>query len=411
MRNTITRFYLSVLFIFGVITIGYSQTEPALSWTQYRGQNRAGASAEKLTEKDWVNSKPEMLWKKNIGSGFSELIISEGVIYTMFSEKIDSLSGFEYLAAFDEKTGNEIWRAQVDSIYIEIDGWGDGPRSTPTIDAEYIYSFSGLGKFSARTKKDGKLIWEHDFVKEYGSTRPRWGYACSPILIENKVIMEIGGTDGKTFMAFDKSNGNIVWNNGIGPAGYNSPLMMSVEGQNQFIFVNGKDISSYNLQGDTLWTYQLPFAIPIAMPVLIGSNKLFFSQITSGFVIIQVESNKATEVLRGGEMKNDFMTCVYHDGYIYGYHIAALRCISAETGEVKWSKRGFGKGSLILVDGKLIILSDKGKLAIAKASPDAYQELGTVQSIEGSITWTAPSFTDGKVYVRNQTEMACIKLN
>lgn len=411
MRNTNKRFCLSVLFIFGIMTNGFSQAEPAFGWTQYRGENRDGASTEKLTEKDWVSSKPEMLWKKNIGSGFSELVISEGIIYTMFSEKIDSTSGFEYLAAFNESTGNEIWRAQVDSIYIEIDGWGDGPRSTPIIDAEQIYCLSGLGKFSARSKKDGKLIWEHDFIKEFGSTRPRWGFSSSPIFIENNVIMEVGGIDGKTFMAFDKKNGNVIWDDGAGPAGYNSPLLMSIEGQSQFVFVNGRTLSSYNLQGDTLWTYQLPFSIPIAMPVLIGSNKLFFSQISSGFVIIQIDNNKVTEVLRGSEMKNDFMTCVYHDGYIYGYHIAALRCISAETGEVKWSKRGFGKGSLILVDGKLIILSDKGKLAIAKASPDAYQELGSVQAISGSITWTAPSFTDSKVYLRNQTEMACFKLN
>ncbi|PKP35578.1 MAG: hypothetical protein CVU00_01630 [Bacteroidetes bacterium HGW-Bacteroidetes-17] len=411
MRNTTTRFCLSVLCIFGMMTNSFSQAEAVFGWTQYRGENRAGASTEKLTEKDWISSKPEMLWKKKIGSGFSELVISEGIIYTMFSEKIDSTSGFEYLAAYKESTGSEIWRTQVDSIYIEIDGWGDGPRSTPIIDEEFIYCFSGLGKFSARSKRDGKLIWEHDFVKEFGSTRPRWGYACSPILVENNVMMEVGGVGGKTFMTFDKSNGNVIWDDGAGPAGYTSPLLMSIEGQSQFVFVNGRTLSSYNLQGDTLWTYQLPFSIPIAMPVLIGSNKLFFSQISSGFVILQIENNKVTEVLRGSEMKNDFMTCVYHDGYIYGYHIAALRCISAETGEVKWSKRGFGKGSLILVDGKLIILSDKGKLAIAKASPDAYQELGSVQAISGSITWTAPSFTDGKVYLRNQTEMACFKLN
>ena len=411
MRNSTFYYYLVFLFTFGTITLGYSQELPNKGWTQYRGQNRAGVSTEKLTEKDWINSKPEMLWKKKIGSGFSELVISDGIIYTMFSEKTDSISGFEYLAAYDEKTGNEIWRVQVDSIYIEIDGWGDGPRSTPIIDAEFIYSLSGLGRFSARSKIDGKLIWEHDFIKEYGSTRPRWGFSSSPIFIENNVMMEVGGVDGKTFITFDKNNGNLIWAHGNGPAGYNSPLLMSIEGQSQFIFVNGRTLSSYNLDGDTIWTYQLPFSIPIAMPVLIGSNKLFLSQISNGFIIIQIENNKVTEVLRGSEMKNDFMTCVYHDGYIYGYHIAALRCISAETGEVKWSKRGFGKGSLILVDGKLIVLSDKGKLAIAKASPDAYQELGAVQAIEGSITWTAPSFTDGKVYVRNQTEMACFKLN
>jgi hypothetical protein len=147
------------------------------------------------------------------------------------------------------------------------------------------------------------------------------------------------------------------------------------------------------------------------MPVMVGADKVFVSYIGRGFFIAQIKNNKAVEILKGASMKTDFTTSIYHDGYIYGFHVAALRCISAETGEVKWSKRGFGKGSFILVDGKLIVLSDKGKLAIAKASPDAYQELGSVDAISGSITWTAPSYTNGKVYVRNQTEMACFKLN
>lgn len=196
----------------------------------------------------------------------------------------------------------------------------------------------------------------------------------SPILIDQMLIIEVGGKDGKVFMAFDKSNGKEIWADGKGQASYSSPFLTSIDGQDQLIFANGNSVYSYNLQGDTLWTFKLPIAGPIAIPIMIGSNKLFFSHIGKGFIIIQIENNIAVEVLKGSVMKNDFMTCVYRDGYIYGYHVAALRCISAETGEVKWSKRGFGKGSLIMVDDKLVVLSDKGKLAIAKASPDAYQE-------------------------------------
>ena len=411
MRNKKTFLSLTIIFILGISVQGFSQFDPSNGWNQYRGQYRAGTSSEKLVEKDWIGQKPELLWKNKIGSGFSELVLSEGSIYTMFSEKIDSVSGFEYLIAYDEKTGNEKWRAKVDSIYIEIDGWGDGPRSTPAIDENNVYSFSGLGKLSARNKQDGQLIWQHDFINEFGSTRPRWGFACSPILIDQMLIMEVGGKEGKAFMAFDKNKGEIIWENGNGPAGYNSPLLASIDGQSQLIFMTGNTLYSYTPQGDTLWTYNMPLGALIAMPILIGPNKLFLSSISKGFLILEIKNNKVLEVLKGSSMKNDFMTSVYRDGYIYGYHVAALRCISAETGEIKWSKRGFGKGSLILVDDKLVVLSDKGKLVIAKASPDAYQELGAIQAIDGSRAWTAPSFANGKAYVRNLTEMACIKLN
>ena len=299
----------------------------------------------------------------------------------------------------------------VDSIYIEVDGWGDGPRSTPTIDGENIYCLSGLGKFSARSKKDGSLIWELDFVKDFGSQRPRWGFSSSPILKGNVLLVEVGGKDGNVLMAFDKNTGEVIWGNGNGASSYTTPLLTTINEQEQIIFVNGRTLYSFDMKGDTLYTVPMPVPAGIVMPVKVGEDKIFVSHIGRGFFIARINENKGTEILKMGSMKNDFTTSIYHDGHIYGFHVAALRCISAETGEVKWSKRGFGKGSFILVDGKLIVLSDKGKLAIAKASPEAYQELGSIQAIGGSITWTAPSYTNGKVYVRNQTEMACYKLN
>nr|MBC8321585.1 hypothetical protein [Bacteroidota bacterium] len=115
------------------------------------------------------------------------------------------------------------------------------------------------------------------------------------------------------------------------------------------------------------------------------------------------------EVIQGGSMKNDYNSSCYYNGYIYGFNVAALRCISAETGEVKWTKRGFGKGSLIIVGDKLLVLSDQGKLILVDAIPHSYVEKGSIQAISGK-SWTAPSFVNGKVFVRNLTGMACYKL-
>ena len=411
MKNRITILGLTIILILSLNLQSISQSGVSYHWNQFRGQNRTGVSTEKLIQKDWIKTQPELIWKHKIGSGFSELIVSDGSIYTMFSDKIDSVSGFDVLVAYDEKTGKEKWRLNVDSIYIEIDGWGDGPRSTPVIDENNVYCLSGRGKLTACTKKDGKLIWHVDFVKDFGSTQPRWGFSCSPILIDNKLIIEVGGTENRGFVAFDKTNGKVIWEDGKAQAGYNSPLLTTIDGQEQLLFVNGKIIHSYNLQGDTLWTYKLPITGPIAMPLLFESDKLFFSSVHTGNLIIQIKNNRAIELLKGFTMKNDYTTSIYHEGYIYGFHVASLRCISAETGEVKWSKRGFGKGSFIQVDDKLLILSDKGKLAIAKINPEAYEELGLFQAIDASRSWTAPTFINGKVYVRNNTEMACYKLN
>jgi len=389
---------------------GFTQNNQAEAWNQFRGAERNGLSTESLSEFDCSKSQPELVWRKNIGSAFSELAISEGVVYTMVSEVVDSLTGSEYLAAFSEETGDEIWKTKVDSIYFDEDGWGNGSRATPTVDEKYIFTFSGHGKLTANLKKDGSFVWQHDFVKEFGSKTPRWGFASSPLVVGDNVIMEVGGTESRAFMAFNKENGDIVWSSSDGAASHDSPLLASIEGQEQIIFANGRTLYSLLPEGDTLWTYSMPFGGATAIPVFIPPNKLFLSAVRNpGFFVVEVENNKATEVINGVSMKNDFSSCVYHDGYIYGFHVAAVRCISAETGEAKWTKRGYGKGSLILVDNKLIILSDKGKLIIADASPEAYNENCSLQAMDGK-SWTAPSFYNGKVFVRNLTEMACYKL-
>lgn len=410
MKKRFRYLWVLVLMIFIQSFSGLSQKINAQTWEQFRGENRSGISTEKLTATDWTVNQPELIWKKELGSGFSELIISEGVVYTMISELIDSITGSEYVVAFDELSGDEIWRSKVDSIYFDEDGWGDGPRSTPTIDGEYIYSLSGHGKLTANSKKDGSFKWQRDFVKEFGSTTPRWGFASSPLLVDDKVIMEVGGTESRAFMAFNKKNGKTLWESSEGNASHESPLLTTIEGQEQILFVNARKLYSFNSDGDTLWTYNMPFGGLTAIPLFIPPNKIFLSGVRNpGFSIVQIEDNKAKEVLTGSSMKNDFSSCVYHDGHIYGFHVAALRCISADSGEVKWTKRGLGKGSLILVGDKLLVLSDKGKLVNVDASPTAYLEKGFIQPITGK-SWTAASFHNGKVFVRNLSHMACYKL-
>lgn len=400
----------SVLILLMMAFISQAQEESKNQWTQFRGPDRSGVSFESLGDVNWLDLEPELIWKKELGTGFSELLVSGDLMYTMTSEILDSVTGSEFIAAFNALTGEELWKQKVDSVYFDPDGWGDGSRTTPVLDEGNLYCLSGFGKLSAHKAKDGQMIWQVDLASKYGSTEPRWGFSTSPLVLDDLLIMEVGGTEDKAFVAFNKENGEIVWNYGSGNASFNSPLLANIDGQTQIIFANGRTLSSLSPKGDTLWTYSMPFAYITAMPLLVEEDKIFLSGVrTPGFVMVEIKDHKATEFIRGNSMKNDFNTCVYHQGYIYGFHVASLRCISAETGETMWTKRGYGKGSLIKVDDKLFILSDKGQLIIAEAIPDAFVELKSVQPLEGK-SWTAPSFVNGKVYVRNLTHMACYKI-
>lgn len=407
-KKNLTFLIISLLMILQMST-AKAQESQQNSWNQFRGANRNGVATEPNNPAQFSADGPKLLWKKELGAAFSELTISEDKVYTMISEKLDSVTGSEFIAAFDAKTGDQIWRTKVDSCF--FDQFGDGPRSTPIIGDNNIYGLSSYGKLTACSKKDGKLLWQVDFINKFKSTIPQWAFSSSPILIDNNLIVEVGGTEKRAFMCFNKNTGDELWKNGAGTATYSSPAIATIDNEKIIIFANGRKLHALNTQGDTLWTYKSHSANTMAMPVVFDTNKVFVSSVrSSGFIVLEIKNNKPHEIAKGSSMKNDYSSSVYHDGCIYGFHTATLQCISLETGEKKWTKRGFGKGSLIRVNDQLLVLSDKGKLIQIKATPEAYQEMGSFQAIQGK-SWTAPSYEKGKLYVRNLTEMACYDLS
>lgn len=408
MRN-IFSFGLLTLFLLFQANNLFSQKSNIQEWNQFRGPHKNGALLEEKLADNWSVTTPKLVWKEKIGAAFSEIVVSGDKIYTMTSEKTDSVSGLEFIVCLDTETGKEIWKTHVDSMFYDPDKFGDGSRATPAVDENTIFSFSARGNLTACSKKDGKISWQIDVKKEFGSKLPLRGYSSSPLLLNDMLIMEIGGTENRAFVAFDKSDGKIIWSNGSGNPFYNSPTLVTINGKETIIFANGRKLYAYDTKGDTIWSAVSKTPSSTATPVFFESNKFFLSNLRS-FSVVEVTNNVAKEILSGNSMKNDFSSSVYHNGYLYGFNIAALQCIDAKTGEKTWAKRGFGKGSLILVNNTLVVLSDKGKLILAKATPDTYTELSSIQAIKGK-SWTAPSFTNAKVYVRNQSEIACFSFN
>lgn len=400
------------IFLLGVLFMFLWSVSPDLfsqgNWTQFRGNERNGISQATGLIYDWPESGPEKLWAKNIGSGFPEVVVDNGQAYILAGDTVGK--GYEYVEAFDAETGKENWKTKIDSLYIEVDGWGHGPRSTPALDSENIYCLSGFGKLKALSAKTGNVIWSVDLPADFGSTQPRWGYTSSPLLIDDILLLETGGKEEKAYTTFDKKSGKAIWSKGVGVSGYNSPAIATIESHTHIVFAADTMLHAYNVKGDLLWSYKMPMRFPTAMPVFIPPNKIFVSSVSkAGGFIIQVDNNKPTEVLASKTMQNNWSSSIFHEGFLYGFTRARLQCVSAETGELKWSQRGFGKGSLIKVDNKLIVMSDQGKVMVVDPSPDKYTELGSFQALTGK-SWTAPSFAEGKLFVRNLTQLACFKL-
>ncbi len=410
MRKFILKTFTTVFAVF-LCNFSIAQNLNENSWPQFRGNLRNGTAALNGQNINWEQLNPKTLWKFDLGEGFSEVVVQGERCFTMYGSNTDSISGNEYVTVIDIASGEKLWTKLIDTIFIDVDGWGNGPRSTPVLDHENIYGLTGSGKLFAMSQSNGSIVWERNLRKDFGSSTPRWGYSASPALVEGKLVVEVGGKENKAFAAFNPKDGSEIWAFGRGAAAYCSPIHISIEGEKQTIFANGRYLYSFNTNGDTLWTYKMPMNAPTAIPMFIEPNKLFLSAVNStGALMLQIDNKKVAEVYKSPAMKNHWSSSIYYDEHIYGFSVAALRCISAADGSVKWSKRGLGKGSLTLVDGNLVILTDKGKIVIAEANPAKYNEISGFEAIEGR-SWTAPTFVNGHLLVRNHSQIACFDLS
>ena len=216
-----------LLFLFSItITAGDDDFD---NWEQYRGPNRDGVSNSKNLLDSWPDGGPKLQWKTSIGAGFSGIVVSEDKIYTMFAE--DST---ELLACFAESNAEEIWRLPVGKMF--VDEFGNGPRSTPTIDGERVFALGSMGNLYSADKNTGEGHWKVSFTEQFGSKVPFRGFSTSPIIENNKVIIDIGGGDGEAIGAFNQETGEILWTVFDGTPGYTSPIKISVNNASQFIF-------------------------------------------------------------------------------------------------------------------------------------------------------------------------------
>lgn len=385
----------------------YSSMAGESDWREFRGAGRNGFVPMPV-DMQWV--EPQLLWSKDIGSGFSEVVVANNTIYLMMSEKTDSVSGWEVLVSMDATTGRKHWSTQIDDIFIDEDDWGDGPRSTPAVDEKKVYCLSASGKLVAVDRNNGDVVWKVDFVSQFESTMPRWGYSTSPLLIDDLVVIEAGGKEGHGFAAFSTATGQLAWSYGDVAAGYNSAMSAKIHGEDIIIFANGSDLFAFTPSGESLWTYKMPLRSPMAMPLFIEPGFLFVSATNdAGSFVLRISGDEPEEVMRSSIMRNDWSSSSYKDGYIYGFNVATLQSLDVETGQRKWLRRGFGKGSLILVGDRLVVLSDQGTITFAEATPEKYREIAVVDALEGR-SWTAPSFAGGLLFVRNHTAIACYQI-
>lgn len=421
---------LWLLIICGCISgIGHTQ-----DWPDWRGQNRDGVWEEKGIVEKFDSDVLELKWSMPIGPGYSGPTVSEGRVYV--TDRVDRPNQMERVWCFDEQTGKEIWMQQY-ACYYENVGYPAGPRASVVISDGKAYSLGTMGHLFCFNAATGRALWSKDLNSEYEINMPIWGIASTPLVVDEKLIVHVSGSNGACVVAFHKDNGKEIWRNLNDRAGYSAPII--IEKQGVKVVVNWTEHSLSGLDLDTgkiLWRFpwRTGSGMSISTPVLYKDH-IFVSAFYSGSLLIKLgEDYRTAEKVwqRSGESERhtDALHCVMNtpvilDDYIYGVDsYGELRCLEFATGDRVWEDlTAVGKDRWanihFIQNGDLTwMFNEHGELLITELSPDGFREISRSKLIEPTrkqlprgVTWSHPAFAHKHVFVRSDEQLVCADLS
>lgn len=379
-------------------------------WPCWRGIHQDGIARESNLLKTWPDSGPQELWRVPLGEGFSGISVVNGKAYTMYAEGKD-----EFVVCLDTQDGSTVWKTpsgeSVENQY------GNGPRSTPTIDAGHVYTHGSTGSLLCLDAETGDKVWGFNTLERFNGKNLDYGLSASPVVVDDMLIVVVGAPDGKSLVALNKTTGDLLWGSLNDQGGYATPLLLEVDGLRQLAVLTGEAIVGVAFKdGQELWRHPWKTSedANVATPIF-HDGKLFVSSgYGTGCALFELsaENGKASanQLWASKRMKNYFSSSVLYEGHLYGFNNNRLACMEFETGDALWQERGFNRGSLLIADDLMFILGERGTLALAQPSADDYQELASVKGIIEPKTWTIPTIANGKIYLRNEQEMVCLQV-
>jgi outer membrane protein assembly factor BamB len=390
-----------------VLSMFFIPIAQAADWPQWRGPDRDGISTESNWSVQWPSEGPPQLWQARVGQGYSSFAVSNGRLYTM-----GNINENDYVFCFDAATGVEIWKHSYPCSSRDPNGY-HGARCTPTVDGNLVFTISREGHLFCLDAQTGQVNWAKNLRKDYRASPPKWGFSGSPLVEGNLLLVETGGR-GASMVALDKFTGKEIWRNGSDAAGYSSPVAFSWAGERAVATFSARALVARRIRdGQELWRFpwRTSFDVNAATPIIKGDKAFISSGYNKGAALVDFSGRQPRAVWQSRNMRNHINSSVLYNGYLYGFDENDLKCLEFETGREVWSQRRFGKGSLIVADGKLIVYNDSGRLAVAEASPDGYREISGAQVLGGRSTWVAPVLSNGRIYCRSGETLVCLDVS
>ena len=389
---------------------GARLTTPA-EWPGFRGPARDGVIHGVRIATDWAKSPPVELWRQPIGPGWSSFAVQGDLLYTQEQRGDD-----EIVACYKVSTGEPVWQHRDAARFWESVG-GPGPRGTPTLSNGRVYTLGATGILNALDAANGAVLWSHNAADDTGAKNPGWGFASSPLVVNDLVVVATSGR----LVAYDATTGHRRWLGPTGGAGYSSPHLITIDGVPQIVLLRGARTTSVSpADGTLLWEYSWQPSASILQPALAENGDLLIvSADTMGGVGIRrlaiahkpdgwsVEERWTSTGLK--PFYNDF---VVHKGHAFGFDGSILACIDLADGSRKWKGGRYGHGQLVLLPDEdlLLVVSEEGEVALVSATPDQFTEVARFKAIEGK-TWNHPAMVRDILLVRNGEEMAAFRLS
>ena len=400
--------------------LAFSLPAVAGDWPQFRGPRRDGICAVGELAAQWPVDGPPVLWREKVGAGFSGPVVAGGRVF-LFSREGDE----EVLTARESATGKVIWRAATPTTYQDDFGFDPGPRATPCVAEGKVFTLGADGVVQAWAAADGRVLWRFDSRRELGAAKGFFGFACSPLVESGAVLVNLGGREGAGIVAFATDTGKILWRTGGEEASYSAPVAVTWQGQRNVLFLTRHHFTALEpATGRVRFEYAFGpterSSVTAASPVVVDDLVFLSGCYGAGATVVRVPAEGPPVKLWADAtaLQNHYATSVYHDGFLYGidgrtdpgsFPGPNLRCVELRTGKVRWHDETVGAANVTLVGGELLILTEKGELFRAPASPEGFKP-GARTQILGVQARAHPAIADGRLYARSQDRLVCVDL-
>lgn len=388
----------------------------AEDWPVFQGPRQNNTSAETGLLLDWPAQGPPRVWSKRLGPSFSPPVVAEGKL--VVPHRIDDEVVIECVEA---TTGKPLWTFRYPTRYADDFSYNGGPRSSPAIDGDRVYTYGADGELTCLELATGKKVWQRRLNADLKAPQNFFGVGVPPVIEKDVILLNPGAPDGAGVVGVDKHTGKTLWKASDHGPSYSAPVVTTIHGRRMAVFLtqNGLLIvepETGKILHDFPYRSSLYYSVNAASPVVVDDVVFLSAAYTVGSVALRVTPEKLECLWRDRKnLQNHWATSIYHDGHVYGTHgrhekDAVMRCLDWATGEVRWtSPEGLGRTTFIMAQGHFIVMGERGYLALVEVSPERYVEKKRVQVL-GYPCWAPPVLANGLLYLRNETALLCLDL-